>query len=509
MIKKLLLFYPSMKPDFPGIDIQLEIPSIPIGLMSLGTFIQNNGFEVKIIDSRIFPKKKAQDLLLSEINAECLIGFSVTTSQLKHAYNLSKLIKNINPHSLIVWGGIHPTLYPEQTIKCDYIDFLMYGEAEFGLLKLLNELNKNKPDFSKVNNLVFKENGNIIRNKIECIFDTNQLPLPNYSLLEVESYINREIYFYGMNTPVRTLDISSSRGCPYRCSFCTNNIEGFRKWRPFSAEQIIELIDSLVPKYNLNHIWFMDDFFFGDKKRAIKIIEHINNNYKITWEANARANIFNSFFNQNLLELLQKSGCVQLRMGIESGSPKVLNILKKDILPEDAIKANIICLKYNIRPSLFFMGGIPGESKKDFNQTIDLMYKLKKNNYNSVIAGPGLFRPYPGTELYEECKKLGFIEPKTIEDWLSFELTSNFGVDSKYIKWTNFSADVINAEYVMFNFNYGYSHLSCNKKLSLVRKILYYLAILRIKTHFYKIPAEKYLSKIYNRLKLKILMFIR
>jgi radical SAM superfamily enzyme YgiQ (UPF0313 family) len=500
-IKKLLLVFPSSNPDFKGNDIEFEIPAIPIGVMSLAAFMIDNGIDVKLIDARVCTKEDTEKTIFSEIqqsNHKLMVGFSVTTSQVKHAYILSKGIKKKFPDVPIVWGGIHATLYPNQTVNSIYVDFVIVGEGEYGLLELIRQLNSSRPDFSKVGNLVYNYRNKIFMNKEDSIMDINALPMPAYNLLDIERYIDREIYFYGLNKKVKAMDINTSRGCPYRCSFCTNTLSGFRNWRPLNVEHVNKLVDNIIHKYNINHIWFMDDYFFGNKERVKKILEHIIvKKYKITWEGNARANLFTTnYFDDEMLLLMKKSGCIQLRMGIESGSEKVLKILKKDITLKDIIRAVQTCKKWDIGCVLTFMGGIPGENKEDFNKTIDLIVKLKSIHQDAIIMGPGLFRPYPGTELYKECKKGGFKEPKSLKSWIEIDLTNNYSITEKDIRWTNFAMDVVNADIIVFNFVYGYTYVKKKKKMGLARIVLYYLAKFRLRFHFYKFPIEKKLFEL-------------
>lgn len=495
MIKKLILFYPSSISDSKAKDIDYDTPGVPIGIMSLASFVEKQDIKVVIIDARLYDKKTSSKKLFDAVMAspeQVMVGFSATTSQTKHAYMLSKELKLKYPKIPVVWGGIHPTLYPEQTIKSDFVDFVIAGEGEYGLIELIKQLNK-KADFSKVPNLIYKDKGRIFNNSLKNILDINELPPPAYHLLDIEKYLNRELYYYDLNQKVRAIDINTSRGCPYRCAFCTNTLHGFKRWRPLTAENVCKMIDYVVKQYNVNHIWFMDDFFFGDKERVKEILKHIiKKDHKITWKANARANLFTAtYFTPDFLELMRKSGCIRLMMGIESGSEFVLKILKKDITLQNAIDTAKICKKYHILSELFFMGGIPGETKKDFYKTIDLMIKLKHINPHSIVQGPGLFRPYPGTELYLECKKKRFNEPKTLEEWTKIELSNNFGISDKNIKWTNFAAEVNNAEFTLFNYMYVYSRKTQKIKNNIIRLLLYYFAKIRIKFHFFKIPIEK------------------
>lgn len=527
MIKKIILFFPSCNPTYKGADLKFEMPGVPTGVVSLAAFIEKHGYEVKIIDGRIYDKKTIKEMMYSEISKnsdEILFGISVMTSQVNHAFSLSKEIKQKYPKIPIVWGGIHPTLYPEQTIKSKYVDYVIIGEGEFGFLELIHTLNESiqkdaahdqytlnkkskkilyrnffNTDFSHVSNLGYMNKNRIILNPQKSVMNVNELPDPAYHLLDIEKYVDRSVYFFDINQKnKRSIDLITSRGCPYRCSFCTNTLQNFKRWRPFNADRVNNMIDYMVNNFKIKHILFFDDYFFGSRDRVINILNHIiEKKYNLTWEAMARVNLFTTnYFNDEMLSLLKRSGCVQLRMGIESGSQRVLGVLKKDITLEQARIAQKTCRKYGIQTFLFFMGGIPGETRKEFYQTIDFMVELKKIHPGSNVQGPGLFRPYPGTELYEACKQSGFIEPKSLESWAKASLSESFGINPKDISWVDFAKEVDIAGMSLFNYMYGYSHKAKKVRMSIPRTLLYYFSVFRISLHFFKIPIETWLFKL-------------
>lgn len=431
-MSKVLLVYPASKPEHKGIELDnYRLGELPIGLMSLAGYLESRGHSIKVIDARAYPKDEVNRRLIQEITEADCVGLSVMSIQVKHALALTELIKEQDRDMPVVWGGIHPTLFPEQTIRDPSVDYVIHGEGEYTFNKLLEYQDKGSPALNGIEGLAYKERDVIRINKTPQPLDINELPDPAYHLFDVEKYINR-ILFTGKR--VRTLSISTSRGCPYRCSFCVNRILVARKWRPLSPERVFDSIDGLVEKYHLNHIFFIDDYFFGKIDRVKGIAEHIlEKDYDILWEANIRANNFKADqVDDKCLKLLKRSGCYSLRMGAESGSDRVLDILKKDITVKNIIHAVELCKKHDIIPLCYFMTGIPGETLAEAKMTFSLIIKLYRIYPRIRVIVPGLFRPYPGGELYSECIRLGFREPQSLKEWGEVNLDSD---DIEKLPW--------------------------------------------------------------------------
>lgn len=390
--------------------------SVPLGVLSIASFLEEKGISVKILDERLFSKKDFFDLLEEELKKDILcVGFSLMTAQIKQGLEIMNYVKNKDKKIPIILGGIHPTLYPSQTCKNKYVDYVIQGEGEYSFYELLMKL-KRQQKIDNIKGLVYKKNGKIYANSLQDPLDINDLPFPSFHLLDVERYIDRlDPLERGR---VRCLDVPLSRGCPYRCSFCTNTLSAFKKWRPLKIEKVIELIDSVIKKYNLNYIWFRDDYFFGNTERVKQIAKHIiKKGYKIKWAANPRANDFDKKLDDETLELIKKSGCDTLLVGMESGSERILKILSKDITVDQIKNAVKKSNKHGIHMVGAFMCGIPGETNEEVIETVKLIFYLKSTFPYSCIGFPGILRPYPGCELYLQCKKLGFKEPNSMEEW--------------------------------------------------------------------------------------------
>lgn len=503
MGNKILLVYPSSFPNYPRADIEQErYPNIPNGLLSLASFLEQKGYDVKLIDARLYNKARTLEIIKKELPDALCFGISAMTGQVSHGLQLSDIVKKLYPKLPIVWGGIHPTLFPLQTCEDKAVDYVVQGEGEYALEKLLKYLLREKVSLEEIEGLVYKTNGKVSINKVGAPLDVETLPDPNYDLLaDIENYINRELFHYKYKRVVRGLDIHTSRGCPYRCSFCTNTLPCFKRWRPINNERIMRLISKLQTKYDLDHIMFTDDFFFGQPKRMKDLIlKMIESKAGFTWEANCRVdNIGGHYLNDEFLKLIKQSGCWALRMGIESGSQRVLDILKKDITPEQAINAVKECYKYGIIPYGFFMIGIPDERQEDVEKTVSLIMRLHQVNPDAVLGVPGIFRPYPGTELYERCKELGFTEPAGLRQWAKYDFgdttASNLFIKASDLPWISNPRYLEDLGYYIF----WYLDNDANKdnpKYPIIRKIFGKLSELRLEKKLWHFRWEPILVRI-------------
>jgi len=490
--KKIIIVYPSYDPDNPRPDFNTDkMKKQPIGAFILASYIKSIGYNVLLLDGRKYYKNEFKDLLIKEAADSFCVGFSVMTCQIKHSYNLSKELKKRYPGLYIVWGGIHPTLFPEQTINPDFIDFVINGEGEYAFEKLLAVLKEPNPDFLNILNLVWKkEDGTVEVNPLEPPIDINDLPDPDFSLIDIEMYMEGPFWNYFEYEVERLFDLNTSRGCPYRCRFCATTLPAFKKWRPLSAKRVNNLIDLAVNKYNAKHIWFVDDLFFCNKDRVYEILHHIKKQkYNFTWEALTTIPFFRKYFTDDLLRLMRETGFIVMGMGIESGSDRVLKIIRKPQTVESIMHAIRRCKQFDIIPKPSFITGIPGETEEEAVQTIKLIARIAEECPRTSFYVPSVFRPYPGTELYQECIENGFEEPQSLEEWLQYKLHDNYFIHPKDLPWVENPKFHINVPYVTYNYVH-FKYYKDKNNLPISRKIAGKLAELRIEKDWWRLPYE-------------------
>jgi radical SAM superfamily enzyme YgiQ (UPF0313 family) len=270
-------------------------------------------------------------------------------------------------------------------------------------------------------------------NPEKSFIDLNELSPPSWHLLDMKRYVCD--FALGGHNFGRYLPLHSGRGCPYRCAFCFNTVLKTKKWRPLTPENMLNEVKLLKDGHGIDYVKFVDENFFLDRSRVEKFCNSlIEERIGIKWHATCRASYFNrNHVNTELLTLAKRSGCAVISMGIESGSQKTLDAIKKEIRVEDAVRAVEMCKNHRIIPICSFMIGIPGESGDDMLKTMQLIRRLKGIYNKTVIIGPQVFRPYPGCELYDKIRHL-LNEPKSLRGWTDRDALSEL-FSSRNLPW--------------------------------------------------------------------------
>ncbi|MBN1896570.1 MAG: B12-binding domain-containing radical SAM protein [Candidatus Aenigmarchaeota archaeon] len=404
-------------------------PQLYMSLLYLATAVEKAGHKVKVFDYQI---EDCSDNVKKFSGESDCIALTVMSDQIKSAVELSDIAKSMNPDIKVVWGGHHPSLFPVQTVEDKSVDFVVKGEGETAIVELLEHL-EGKRKKVDVSGLAYMTSSGAKINTERSPIDINVFSPPSWHLMKMEKYIG-EFSIAGRNFG-RYIPVHSGRGCPHRCSFCINTTLKYRRWRPLSAENIVNEIKLLKKTYGVSFFKFVDENFFLDRERIKKFCSMlIDQKIQIKWHATCRANYFRkSWMDDNLLRLVKKSGCSVIGMGIESGSVRILELLKKDITVDDAVNAVRRCAEHDIIPVCSFMTGLPTEKKEDIRKTLNLINELKKMNGNTVVIGPQIFRPYPGCDLYELIKET-IVEPTSLRGWMNAKMISGFYTPDR-LKW--------------------------------------------------------------------------
>jgi len=382
----------------------------PIGLVTLATYLKHNGLsDVFVYDTDFnehsnkidytslpenYPKylnsfKEANHSIWIEIKGTIkkynpdIIGISIWTSYAASSFFTAKLAKSVKPDCPVVMGGPHATAKADEILRvCPDVDYVIRGEGEEAFLNLITTIKNNEQDLTSIYGLSSRQGEKVVHNSLKkTSIDLNQYPFPDRSLL-----INEKVY----SSEDMGL-IMASRGCPYSCTYCatqTNRVN-FR-----SSDHIIDEIINVKQKYGTIQFTFKDDSFTVNHKLIEDLcLKLINNKLKITWECNTRVNLIN----EKLLRLMIKAGCNFVKVGIESGSEKVLNRMKKGITHGQIKQAATLFKKVGIHWTGYFMIGVPGETQSDIKKTINFLYKIKPD-----FACIGVYEPFPGTAMFDE-----------------------------------------------------------------------------------------------------------
>ncbi len=372
----------------------------PIGLASIAAYLEKQGATCIIIDANVTEQKPNEIVNeLISFNPD-VVGIQMNVVTAQAGVELCKLI-NIDPRfkPKIVLGGPFATSKFERLLKDTGAFAIVKGEGEQTFLELCEGI-----ELTQIEGLAFKNTeGKLIINKERDLFpDINQFPYPAYHLLpDLKKYRARS-----RQTPFAP--IFTSRGCPFRCTFCNANIFG-KSFRARSPENVIAEIDMLVHKFGVKQIDIIDDNFSEDMIRAEKIIDLvISRNYGIS--INFQNGLRADRLSKELLHKMKLAGVYKLGIGIESANAQVRNKIKKGLDISCVERSVKWCREEGIISIGFFMLGFPEDTEETIKETIDFAIKL-----NPSMANFSLVVPLPGTELYEQVKANNWFI-KSIED---------------------------------------------------------------------------------------------
>lgn len=393
-----------------GFDIKKVSIDLPLSLLSAASLIAQD-YEVKIIDQRTNSHWEEDLKRELERNPLCVGISSLTGPQIEFGLQASRIVKEAENRTKVVWGGVHATLLPEQTVQHSLVDIVVVGEGELSFRNLVIALDK-KRSLEDVKGIAFKKDGRIVRTEPESPLDLDELPELPYDLVDVEKYIGSQGRFQAEAT--RSLIFISSRGCPWACTFCCNPKLSKRRWRSMSAERTYECVMSLVERYNLDAITFHDEEFLVDKARAKQLAYLIGGKFK--WWIQGRMNLLKDMD----LAQMEKGGLCAVQPGIESGSDRILKLIKKGETVSEMLEANRHLAQTDMRPLYNFMMGFPTETYEELMQSVDLALRLLEENPKAQISGFYVLVPYPGTELFDLGVEQGFNMPDSLEQWSVF-----------------------------------------------------------------------------------------
>lgn len=477
-MSEIILVYPKT-----GMDTKKWTCCLPLSVLHIASTLVKD-YDVKIIDQRL-DSNWQRTLKSSLSNKTIAIGISsMTGKQIGNGLEISKFAKSINRNIPIVWGGVHPTLMPEETIENELIDYVIVGEGEWAFLELVRQL-AGRNNLQKVSGLFWKENGKIKNNPADYSFNLDDLPPIPYHCLNIEDYISPTVYTYSFVK--RLLPYFSSRGCPYRCIYCVQAAMYKSRYRKMSPELVYQRVSKLVHDYNLDCVDFYDDEFAVDANWITRLAELIGGRFK--WNCQARMDDL-----QRLdLDKLYKNGLGVVKIGLESGSNKTLEYLKKRESVEIYIEVNKRLAATNIIAQYNFMIGFPNEDKDDLYATIDLVLKLMKDNPRTILNSFSILTIYPGTELARIAdSEYNMKLPIKLEDW------SNINRQNITTPWTE-------KEKNLFLYLQYSSHFLCSvkryaRKYRLIPGVIFdiyskYLKYIYSKKAFNK-PFDYYLLKL-------------
>ena len=382
----------------------------PLGLLYIAGYLQKfTNHIVNIIDAQV-EKLNYENLSLQiSLSRPDVVGITVMTLTLIDVMKTINIIKRVDNNIKIVLGGPHAHLFPEETISLNGVDYLVLGEGEETFKELLDCID-NKRMVKGVKGVVFKDDGAIIINDPRpLINDLDGIPFPARHLVPYRKYTS----LLSKGDCVTT--IFTSRGCPFKCSFCDRPHLG-KMFRSRSAKNVVDELEECVDM-GIDEFLFYDDTFTVDKNRVLDICgEIIRRKLDIGFDIRSRIDTIN----EEVICQLKKAGCQGIHYGVEAGTEKVLKVLNKAISLQDVQEIFKTTKKYKIPILAYFMIGNPSETLEDIRTTFKVIKKLNPDYIHLTI-----FTPFPGTKIYFDGLKSGYIDR---DYWREFAInpTENF-----------------------------------------------------------------------------------
>lgn len=394
-----LLFTHSYFLQFDPKQVAHSQPYPPLGTIFAASLMRENKHEVQLFDT-MFAQHPDEILpLLNSFQPDILIvyddGFNYLTkmclSNMRDAaFVMQQHAKKLGCKVIVTSSDAadHAEKYLSHSA-----DFVIVGEAEYTLLELVNAI-ENKTDVSEIKGIVYKDANNLKSTpKRNVSKNLNELPLPAWDLVNIDPYkkvwMNKHGYF--------SLNVATTRGCPYHCNWCAKPIYG-NSYNMRSPENVVSELKLLKTRFNMDHIWFCDDIF-GLKRSWVSEFSDLikKENIHIKYKIQSRADLL---VQEKYVEALATSGCDDVWMGAESGSQKILDAMDKGTSIEEIKKARQLLREHGIKASFFLQYGYSGETKEDILKTIALVKETMPDDIGISVS-----YPLPGTLFYERVKK--------------------------------------------------------------------------------------------------------
>ncbi|HVX49542.1 MAG TPA: radical SAM protein [Chitinophagaceae bacterium] len=374
-------------------------PYAPLGTLYAAALMRSKGYKVSLYDSMFAHSPNAVTDTIDKIQPGIFAvyddGFNYLTKMCltnmrEAAFTMMKLAKERG--CVVIVSSSDSTDHYKEYLA-NGADFVIIGEAEQTLLQLVNAITCGVNDFSAIEGIAFEAGGNIIKTARRSVMkDLDLLPMPAWDIIDIKPY--RDMWMF--STGYFSMNVATTRGCPFKCNWCAKPIYGNR-YNSRSPEHVIAELKLLKQQFSFDHIWFCDDIF-GLKPGWVQHFADLAEKESLSFKfkIQARADLL---LQEDYIKALARAGCDDVWMGAESGSQKILDAMDKGITIKQIEEATALLKLYGIKPSFFIQFGYPGEMKEDIAKTIAMINRLLPHNIGISVS-----YPLPGTKFYEKVK---------------------------------------------------------------------------------------------------------
>jgi anaerobic magnesium-protoporphyrin IX monomethyl ester cyclase len=414
-VKKVLLLFPPAYTIKSARDIN---PLPPIGIGMLASILEKNNYQVGILDCLVRGWDQEEETqankdivrvgmtddqieeYIKEFKPD-VVGVSCMFSVQHKVYpQIFAAIKSANANIITVAGGAHVTVCSKEVLEDPNCDYVITGESEESLVDFLEVLQGRKT-FESVDGLGWvKENSDYVINpKVKWIEDLDSLPFPAYHLIGLEQYFGLESS-HGIRHEKEYAPIVTSRGCPAKCTFCSANKMFGYKFRTRSAQNVLDELWFLKKTYGIKEIMFEDDNVTASRKHCTELFQKmIDQKIDLRWDTPNGVGMWT--LTDDIIDLMKEAGCVKINFPIESGDQEILkNVIKKPLDLKRTKNLFKRCQDIGLDYGTFLVVGMPGEKIEDIWTSFKFCAEVGSYSPHVSVA-----TPYPGTELYEQCKE--------------------------------------------------------------------------------------------------------
>ncbi len=365
-------------------------PYPPLGLLYISSYLEHKGIENSVFDSTFSDKIELFEFLIAK-NPDYL-GLYVNFLTRKNILEIIRFVQKSELETKVILGGPDVRYHAENYLK-NGADFLVIGEGEQTLYELLSSNDKTK--INEINGLAFlNENNEVVFTKErDFIKDVDTLPFPNRKKIDLSDYLEVWKDHYGYSS----ITISTQRGCPYTCKWCSHAVYG-DTYRRRSPKNVVEELVQIQKEYNPDSYWFVDDVFTMSKKWMTEFRDELKNrDLEISYECITRADKLD----EEIITILKETGCKILWVGAESGSQKVLDLMDRKTDVRHFREMMKLAKKHGVKTGTFLMLGYPGETVDDINESIKHLKDFDPDYFTINKA-----YPIKGTGMFDEVQSL-------------------------------------------------------------------------------------------------------
>jgi anaerobic magnesium-protoporphyrin IX monomethyl ester cyclase len=378
---------------------QIMRPYPPLGLLYISGFLKQQGVENSVFDST-FSDKESLFNRIEEEKPEVLAIYANLMTKV-NVLEIAKVSKKLSPATKVVLGGPDVTFNIQNYLKYG-VDFIVIGEGENTMFELVEFLSKNRDTLPhEVSGLAFIGNeGNLVKTSPRVKErEIDELPVPNRDAIDMHKYVDAWKKHHGESA----LSVSTQRGCPYTCKWCSTAVYG-QSYRRRSPEKVVAELKDIQEKYAPDTIWFVDDVFTVSHKWLAEFVDALEEaKLKVKFECISRADRMN----KEVISLLKRAGCFRVWIGAESGSQKIIDAMDRRVSVEQVREMIIETRNQGIEAGTFIMLGYPGETEEDIEETINHL-KISNPDYFTITVA----YPIKGTSLYNEIESKKITEPE-------------------------------------------------------------------------------------------------